>query len=245
MPRGGNHKLRVMKVAVRRQKIERLVLSGVTNVADIAAHLGEKAETVRNDYAHLRRQWREARPEEAEAACDLRKKQLENIIRMCTDSYNISKKPKVITTRRPCENKNCKHGLVKNAETNKQEECPVCKGDGTLDTVQEMTGQAGDVKFLTLAKDCIVECAKMEGITTGQHGGSLSIRRTVERTFEENSPIRKEVETIFIDASEDDLIQILSYMDKARIRGIEEKNKKILTVDAKAVESNGGEQSAA
>lgn len=190
-------------------KVEQLMEQGLTNQAQLAARLGVSVKSICLYQEEIYRSWRECPPSRTVEKRSLRVRQLEHVVQVANDCFLRSTEPAVQqTTKReeiPCTT--CRGwGRVK------LEPCTVCEGKGTV--VEEVTTEKvaaghGDPQFLAIAKDCIREIARLEGLYP-----SRRITKRVESRVLHAHLVQGRVE--YAQASPDDLIAAKVALERLR-----------------------------
>ena len=172
------YKQRLIATRERRLKIRKLMLSGITNVRDLAIRFGVSQTQIIQDMKWVRKQWaiEDARLFRNDSDRRLMRIQmLMDVITKAADSFERSKQnaEKVTTHTKKAVCSECRgQGKVKSKGSSKAVKCTECKGAGNIDiTVEtrEIKGQAGDSSFLKVVRDCITEINKMEGLQVVNH----------------------------------------------------------------------------
>ena len=156
----------LMQMAERRERlnrIEELLLRGITNGHQIAARLGVSQPVVWADIQHIRKAWLESGPDNTKERRAARIRQLERVIQLAHDSFHRSRADAETHTIRGggiCGD--CKGLGIREGEL---DWCATCKGEGTVEgevTIQ-VKGQAGDAAYLGIIKECVKEINHLEG----------------------------------------------------------------------------------
>lgn len=153
----------------RRQRVERMLLRGITNQRDIAAAMGVTEKTIFYDVKAIQEQW--YTPEKAAERRTRRIKQLEAIMQEAYNAYDRSKKnaeeESIIT--RPC--RTCGGMEVEGDDQgNAPPPCPTCGGEGVVrEVITRAKGRTGDPAYLDLIKNCVKEIARLEGLYITKH----------------------------------------------------------------------------
>lgn len=148
----------------REQRIEDLLLRGNTSRKKIAYALNLPIIEVANNIEQITTRWTTESIKKASYKRTLRIRQLEHAATLALASYERSRQDieQVTTSYHKAKCSDCKGtGLIE------ERWCPTCKGTGKItveDVTKRVTGQAGDPAFLRTFKECIVECAKLEGV---------------------------------------------------------------------------------
>lgn len=147
----------------RLNKIEEMLLRGITNGSQIAARLGISQSAAWNDVEFIRKGWLESGPNNTKERRAARIRQLERVIQLAHDSFRRSRSDAETHTMKGggiCPD--CRGMGVRKGET---DWCDTCKGEGTTEgevTIQ-VRGQAGDASYLGIVKECIKEINHLEG----------------------------------------------------------------------------------
>jgi hypothetical protein len=200
----------------RLTRIEDMLLRGIKNQAVIARAFGVSECQISKDVTKIRERWGQRDPDKKEMQKQERLVQLEDILRQALNAFDRSRRDiedyKVIVT--PCEG--C--GATGNY-TNKDgmsEPCRRCGGKGKH--VQETTTvkeSPGDPSFLKLAKECVMDAARLQGVVTD---GKVGMLRTVAETEGIGGTTRESVELFYADVPADDIIGAMVALDKLRNR---------------------------
>ena len=154
-------KHQVIKKLNRRRKVEKFLKRGVTNQFQIAAALSVSQCTISYDVKSIMEDWVDSDPETTQRRRRLRVQQLEAVAQEAWNGFDRSRLDgeKLRFVTRICPN--CA-GIADDPE---DPPCKVCGGKGTTtERSEEVVGRCGDPTFLKIAKDCLTECAKMEGV---------------------------------------------------------------------------------
>lgn len=208
-----SHKHNVIKKMNRRRKVEKYMKRGVTNQFQIAAALGVSQGCISVDMQAIMDDWLEVDPATTKRRRRLRVQQLEAVAQEAWNGFDRSRKDseKLRFITRICTN--CS-GIADDPD---DPACKVCGGKGTVtETTSEVHGQAGDPAFLKIVKDCLTECAKMEGLYPKKKGGRVKIEAAITQVVAlpqlEGNPYK--------DTSVDKLLQVrhlLSQMDGSEV----------------------------
>lgn len=221
----------------RRQRVEEMLLHGMTNPRQMSVALGVHPNTISKDVKLIRSSWLNKNQEQAQAKAAVRIKQLEAVMMAAWASYERSRQDEIEITERYCDN-GCNHGLIKDKVSGKQIECPKCKGDGYVQT-KKIRGQAGDCSFLLAIKACIVEISRIEGIYPAV---ASSIKRDIERAMLPDGTIMERIEESYSLAPDDMIINFMVELDNIRMASKKEKRartKKTIDTTAKLTDEEG------
>ena len=216
---------------LRQRRIEQLALRGYYNSNELSHVFQVDDNTIATDMKEIRERWRKEVAPDTKDKLNLRIKQIEYIQAMAISAYEISRKQEeeysIIDI--DCDYPGCTQGIVKTPKGN--DECEFCKGTGkrTIE-VRKMKGEPGDPAFLNVAKACVVEVAKLEGLYPSSSG---VLKKTTERELTSNSPdavlIREKVEELYIE-DERLIVQCLGTLDTLR-QNAKSGNVKLLEIE--------------
>lgn len=204
----------------RRLAIEKSLLRGLSNRAELAIIHGVTPSVISRDITFIKKNWLLTVPEAAQEKVACRTKQLEYILQLCISSYEASKKSKreTTTSEKACDAAGCRRGMVLDPEAKQQVQCERCGGTGrVLVETTRVVGQAGDSTFLSVAKACIVECARLEGIHPTVVSG---VRRTAERELigPNGITIREKIEEMYHEAPFEMIVKAKAALDDVRVQ---------------------------
>jgi len=199
-------------------KVERLLLSGVTNLAEIGAAFNRSVQTASLWVKEIRERWEKEREQDLERRMDLRVRQIENLAILALDSYERSKEDsrEYTTVTKVCEF--CKgDGVVevsgKEFGEKKKQVCSHCSGEGkSIIETMKIAGKPGDGRFLSIAKECFVELTKLEGL----HPQQATIRKLVAKSQEVGGEMQTEVEEIYLSAPVDTIIRAKAMLSELK-----------------------------
>lgn len=137
-----NHEIEVAERKRRRYEIEKLVLQGVTDTAVLSVRYGVSKAVIRTDIKWIYGQFSVRDDRNRNTRKATRIAELMNIINKAMVSYERSQLNEVVET-------------VK------------IEGEDEI-TTTTTKGQAGDPAFLRVAKDAVVEIAKLDGLYTSK-----------------------------------------------------------------------------
>lgn len=199
----------------RLKRLEQMMLRGITNQHDIAAAFGVAQSSVSNWMKEVYTAWAEADAQDSIAERTVRVKQLEYILTQALNSYDISRRDaeEWEVTERPCES--CGgSGKWLPKDSTETKPCRGCNGKGQIKSERTKSkAQAGDPTFLKVAKDCIVEAARLKGL--------YPVKMTVGRSLMQTSAdaggeFQKRVETLFFEAPVDLIIQAKAMLEELK-----------------------------
>jgi hypothetical protein len=133
----------------------------MTNQTRIAAALGVTQATISTDVHAILNNWIVIDPAIARMRRMRRIKQLEELLQEALEGFDASKgdehEPRVL--KKPCV-------ACAGAGADPDEpRCTRCKGRGyTTTATLRRTGRTGDPEYLRVARDCVVACARLEGL---------------------------------------------------------------------------------
>ena len=195
----------VMLCQERDNRIEEMLLAGVTNHWHIAAAFGMERKAVTRAVAKIYKNWSTQNPELEELRF-LRQKQFENVYRLALKGYETSTYRMV---GMKIEKKDCEYcyglGLIED-NPKQYSECAMCGGVGTTEEeVPNMIQVQGDPSFLRLAKDTLAELTKLEGLGPA----TTSTRSIISTSRMIGGVIEQQVEEIYTEAPPDTLVRAL------------------------------------
>ena len=108
--------------------------------------------------------------------------------------------------------------------------CTHCGATGKVlvETVR-VSGQAGDVAFLKLAKECFVECARLDGAYPGS--SNLRVGALVKSAQAVGGEAQAQIEEMYVDAPPEMIIQALAVIEELREK-VKERQVRNITVQS-------------
>lgn len=210
----------------RQRRVCEMLLSGCYSVRQMAVAFKVTQPTIIADIKAVRKEWIQQNRTFARNQVILRVRQLEHLYNLALNDFKRSQKPKkeISITIKPCDNPECTHGVIRYEDGN--EECSRCQGEGVIRarSVRKVE-QTGNPAYLNVARDCIQECARLEGITKGATAFSIKNRNT---DFLPDGAVKEQVVGLLMTAPTDLIIEGLTQIDSVyeRIR-----NGNIKTID--------------
>ncbi len=199
------------KQRVRINEVERMIVNGETRQWWMALQLNVTDMTISNDVKIIRTRWAKTDEKTGKQRLARRIKQLEKRIQEASDDYEISK-------WRVFGCKHCKgFGYIP-----KQNACPVCDGEGEI-----AERKPGDATYLRVMKECIVECAKLQGLYP-------DVKRDRSSGFAED----RSIVNVFLNAPDNEVLAAKMALDRLRLSA--QSNGRPEVVEARLIES--GEQ---
>lgn len=180
----------------RRSRIAEHLLNGINSTSQLAASFGVTQVQINVDIKAIRKQWIQERPKKARDRVTLRVSQIEQIHRMLIVDYLRSRndKEEITTTYRTCDHPKCQGGFHVDKVSLRKTVCHRCNGDGQIELVtKKETRQPGNPVFLSIAKECLVECARLEGI----HPSTASRVRNEARKILPDGTVLEKIEEIY------------------------------------------------
>jgi hypothetical protein len=168
----------------------------------------------------IRKRWANTAPAGIEECRSARIKQLEYIIMLCFASYERSRQDKTIFTTReePCDNDKCLHGLVKDKE-GLNRPCPRCGGEEKIVVeTRQVSGQAGDAKWLSVAQSAVMDIARLEGLVISNNQAIQALRTTAERELMPGGAVRERITNLYVQAPEEDVLKLMGMLDNIKNR---------------------------
>lgn len=204
----------------RRLRIAEMMLRGQVCRTEMAAAFGVTPQTISIDIATIREQWLNETREEMTSKADQRIRQIQAIAALSLESYERSRKDEIeiVTAEKPCDNPQCVHGLVKYKLNDKElnRECDRCLGTSVVTvTTRKVRGQAGDSSFLRVAKDCFVECARLEGLYPKDTHISGVLRKTAQAILPDGT-IKQAIEEQFFQVPADLVVEARATLERIR-----------------------------
>lgn len=152
----------------RRRRVCEMLLSGCYSVQQMSAAFRVTQQMIVKDIKIVRRDWIQQNRTFARNQVLLRVRQLEHLYSLALNDFKRSQKPKkeISITTKLCDNPDCTYGIIRYEDGN--EECSRCQGEGVIRvrSVRKVE-QTGNPAYLNVARDCIQECARLEGILKG------------------------------------------------------------------------------
>lgn len=220
----------------RQLRVEELLLRGCTSITQMAAAFGVTFDTITADIREIRELWVRNNPIETKDRADLRIRQIEHIHQLALASYERSRKDREERTyaEKRCDNPKCTEGVIKGQHGEPNQECPRCLGEGKIiSETRKITGSPGDPAFLTVAKACVIECARIEGLYPAI---SSTLLRTVKQSGVDGE-ILEETQELYLEAPNEQIITVMGMLEKLRFERDKDKPKfKSIESEAKTVE---------
>lgn len=216
---------------IRRRRVAEMLLGGVTSQNQMAAALGTSEALIRNDIKAIRKQWCREEPKKLQERIATRVKQLEMIYGLAYNDFRRSQEPRHEVITRPCENGKCRHGLISMPDGS-NEECHVCDGNGFIKTIK-VTTQTGNVAYLQAMRDCIIECARLEGI----HPSTVTKLKQTARELLPDGTVRERIEELYTEAPFELIIEGLSQIDAVKEKMA--RGKLVLEAESSSGQENG------
>ena len=197
--------------AKRERRIEEMMLSGIRSNNQIASAFGMHINAIQKLVKGIKEKWKEEGKATSEENRTLRIRQIENIAQMALKGYRRSMvdSQETIYKEEDCQVCNAT-GKVK-SPTDKQRMiiCTRCEGEGhrEIEIVKVKGNAPGDPQFLKLAKDCYLECSKLEGnpVTKSVMGG----RRVVETASAIGGDLEQHVHEVYFEGPTDVIIEAM------------------------------------
>lgn len=223
-------------------RLERLLLNGVTNQRQLAAAMGVSQQAIGHRIRDIYKRWKEEAKEQEGYLRELRINQLNMVMQKALNAYELSSKIEVNTTE--------EHDCGECAGTGQLEEmpgefdpCMYCSGTGKIEEdVVKVVEQPGDVAYLKLTKELISEMGKLDGIYPMTSSLRSSARAVVSATDSTgNLEIRAEVEKLYYN-SDDEVILIAKGMIEEMERKAKARNSDKSILETKLVEQKPDEE---
>lgn len=222
----------------RQRRIEQLVLRGFCNLQEFMAMFCVDVNVILDDLRDIRKRWKQEVSEDVRDRLHTRIKQIDYIQNLSINAYEISRHQAEEYSIQdiPCDNADCIHGIIKTPEGN--QECWRCNGEGkvTVEITQKL-GMPGDASFLNVAKACVIEAAKLEGL----YPSSATVLKKSVREMTSDSPeatmIREEVEELYIEDS-NTIVHCIGMLDMLRNK-VKEDSLKLIEVEEASKDAEG------
>lgn len=199
----------------RLDRIEQMMLRGIKNQAAMARAFGISECMLSKDVALIRKRWGNRDPDERELQRREHIVQIEDILRLSLNAFDRSRKDieEFSISIRPCDNCNGA-GRVTNRATGVEEMCRLCGGKGkSVTEVTKVKETPGDPSFLKLAKECVVEVARMQGVYPD---GKIGVLSRITETEGIGGNIREKTEELYLTAPTDTLIEAMAAIDRLK-----------------------------
>lgn len=225
------------------RRIEEMMLKGVTNQHEIASAFNVSQPTVSQWMKMIMDRWglQETGTKEQRL---LRIRQLEHIIHLAHTEFMRSKKDKEEFRISERECRACRGSGLDEIMPDQWEDCRECDGRGKLKTQTIIVkDNTGDVQYLRVAKECIIEAAKLSGLSNTMIMGANILKESQGVGGE----IERRLETMFIEAPADALVKCIAAVDELRSKMEEEVEQEVKMVPNLVEESgqdsyNSGEE---
>lgn len=220
----------------RMRRVEQMLLSGIRSTEQIAAAFGVTYRQARKWVEDIREEWKESVTARDDARIE-RIRQIENLAHISLNAYERSKADlrEVTIKDEDCDKCDATGKVrIQPPPNEKFKVCPKCSGEGyrTVEIVKVKGNKPGDANFLRLAKDCFVECGKLQGLSAGL-GKVQTTRRMVESGIAMGGEIQEQIEEIYFEGPTDLIISAMAVQEKFRreVKQIERKPDDGNTID--------------
>lgn len=193
-----------------------MMIRGIKNQSEIASAFGISKVQVCKDMAEIRKSWMKRDPDAKEQLGKERVVQLESLLQKAVNAFDrsrIDEEFRVVAAQ--CDR--C-GGTGLHDKDGISEPCRSCNGQGKIVTQTTVTRESpGDPAFLKIAKDCIVEMGKLQGLYP-EKAGSLTVGsvRTITETEGVGGAVREQVEQMYVSAPRDLLLAAMSALDNLK-----------------------------
>lgn len=183
----------------RRQRIERAMLRGMSNLSDLAAAHGVTVSCAAKDVKAIQKQWAAGRymtaEQEGRAA-----EMVARLNHVIVEAYNSWER----SCKKFC---GCNHGMVRDKESGTLSECPRCLGREWLDV-------PGDVAYLNAIRATLVEIGRIGGVYPGV---ASVLRREINQTMPDGSQARTVVNEIYQELPLDMILRCRGELHKVEL----------------------------
>jgi hypothetical protein len=199
------------KVFVEQMKsrVEKLILRGVTSREDLARAVGAGLNTIDNWKEEIFERWKRDDIQDRNVLRIRRVLQLEKIANVAIDEFERSRKDseETVQTTAVCSTCGGKKVEESKAVPGRMVKCSKCRGTGMVlvSVVVKVKGKEGDPSYLRVAKDCITECAELEGLFPSQT--KMTARSLVTATSMEDQTMRTHLTEFIYEGDEDVIVR--------------------------------------
>ena len=199
---------------LRLDKIEKLMMQGVTSHSEIANMFGVSRMTVIRWLKQVNERLRREKPTEVEDARNLRVAQLSNIFRNAMVAWEKSGKESVEEQVDKVRCRMCNGEGTVEERPSQWEDCPQCNGKGLLvdRVIKKVKTTPGDSAYLRVAKDVVLEIAKIEGVTSSD--SKLISTRLLQTSTGAPDDLKHEIRQLYIEAPEDTIIKAMLALEE-------------------------------
>ena len=219
----------------RLTRIESMMLRGIKSQTQLAVAFNVSGCQISKDVAEIRQRWKDRDPDLTDARRNERTAQLEGILQQAMNAWDRSRRDveEFTINIRACENCNGSGKVEDKPDIWKI--CRMCGGKGKHISEQTKVKETpGDVAFLRVAKECVAEVAKIQGLYPD---GKVGVLRRVTETEGVGGRIREEVEEIYAMAPTDALISAMSAIDALKHSNRKSDQKAVLEATARLAPS--------
>ena len=228
----------------RLRRTEEMMLRGVKNRFQIAAAHGISVPQASKDMAEIRKRWLERDPASKEHLSKERVVQLESLLQKSVNAFDrsrIDEEFRIVANQ--CER--C-GGTGNHQKDGISEPCRSCNATGKIVSQTTVTRESpGDPSFLKVAKDCIVEIAKLQGLYPEKSGSAAAVALGSVRTITEKAGIggniREQVEELYLQAPVDVLLATMAALDNLKHASKNPQKSEVLPTTVANLTYNEGE----
>jgi hypothetical protein len=217
---------RAYDMRARRVRVEQMLMHGLNNMTEMAAAFDVDYTTIRNDIIAIKEDWKQHASTNIDGSVlELRVKQMEHVLHLSLIAFEKSREDEteISITTKACDYSQCMHGIIKIKEkdeeghpTIRNAQCPRCHGTGEVEVeVRRTKGKPGDAAFLSIAKDCVKECARLQGVDPAVVTG---MKKTIEREIGVNGEIREKIEELFYEGPEENVVRAMAALEKLELK---------------------------
>lgn len=225
----------------RLDKVEKMVMMGVTSHNEIATTFGVSNMTVIRWLREINERMRTERNQDVEDARNLRVSQLSNIYRKAMAGFEKSREENAEETVERVRCRTCQGEGTVEERPNQWEDCPTCHGKGLVveKVVKKVKTSPGDSTFLRVAKDIVMEMAKIEGVVSPETTKLVSTR-LLQSSNGAPDDLKQEIRQLYIEAPEDTVIKAMLALEELDLSRQKKKSSlpgaKVEVIDAKSNE---------
>ena len=212
---GSVHRAHLIREMDDEIRMERLLLNGHTNQKQLAAAFGISQQAVGHKIRNIYDRWAEEAEDQSDVLRELRINQLNMLMQKSLNAYELSSKIEV-PYEEEYECPECRGHKQMEEMPGEFAPCPVCSGTGvvTEDNIKVVEGP-GDVAYLKLGKELIIEMSKLSGVYPQGSGLRTSAKAVMQTTsLIDDAGIRQEVSRLYYESDSEDVITAKAIIDE-------------------------------
>lgn len=219
----------------RLTRIESMMLRGIKSQTQLAAAFNVSNCQISKDVVEIRQRWKDRDPDLTDIRRSERVAQLEGILQQAMNAWDRSRRDVEEFTINISACSNCNGRGEVEDKPDIWKSCRMCGGRGKHVSEQTKVKETpGDVSFLKVAKECVAEVAKLQGLYPD---GKVGILRRVTETEGVGGRIREEIEEMYAMAPTDSLIAAMTAIDALKHSNRKSDQKAVLEATARLAPS--------